>query len=102
MDAPNDDLDTQLKPVGRRLPFRCVRVERRRRRQNTAAKLDGQPGGERAKPLPLWRALAKIASMTVYTDQERDTIRTAAFGAMTLVSAADPGFLSMFKESMAG
>jgi hypothetical protein len=40
--------------------------------------------------------------MTDYTDQERDTIRTAAFGAMTLVSAADPGFFSMFKESMAG
>jgi hypothetical protein len=40
--------------------------------------------------------------MTDYTDQERDTIRFAAFGAMTLVSAADPGFLSMFKESMAG
>jgi hypothetical protein len=40
--------------------------------------------------------------MTEYTDQERDTIRTAAFGAMTLVSAADPGFFAMFKESMAG
>jgi hypothetical protein len=40
--------------------------------------------------------------MTEYTDQERDTIRTAAFGAMTLVSAADPGFMAMFKESMAG
>ncbi len=40
--------------------------------------------------------------MSVYTDQERDTIRQAAFGAMTLVSAADPGFFDMFKESMAG
>jgi hypothetical protein len=40
--------------------------------------------------------------MTEYTDQERDTIRSAAFGAMTLVSAADPGFFAMFKESMAG
>lgn len=40
--------------------------------------------------------------MTDYTDQERDTIRFAAFGALTLVSAADPGFMSMFKESMAG
>ncbi len=40
--------------------------------------------------------------MTEYTDQERDTIRTAAFGAMTLVAAADPGFFAMFKESMAG
>jgi hypothetical protein len=46
--------------------------------------------------------LAKIDRMSVYTDQERDTIRSAAFGALTLVSAADPGFLSMFKESMAG
>jgi hypothetical protein len=40
--------------------------------------------------------------MTDYNDQERDTIRFAAFGAMTLVSAADPGFMAMFKESMAG
>jgi hypothetical protein len=40
--------------------------------------------------------------MTEYTDQERDTIRTAAFGAMTLVAAADPGFFATFKESMAG
>jgi len=40
--------------------------------------------------------------MTEYTDQERDIIRSAAFGAMTLVSAADPGFFAMFKESMAG
>ncbi|GIH10792.1 hypothetical protein Rhe02_88590 [Rhizocola hellebori] len=40
--------------------------------------------------------------MTEYTDQECDTIRTAAFGAMTLVAAADPGFFAMFKESMAG
>jgi hypothetical protein len=43
-----------------------------------------------------------MAIMTDYTDQERDTIRSAAFGAMTLVSAADPGFLAMFRESMAG
>lgn len=40
--------------------------------------------------------------MSDYSDEERDTIRFAAFGAMTLVSAADPGFMSMFKESMAG
>ena len=40
--------------------------------------------------------------MTDYTDQERDTIRLAAFGALTLVAAADPGFIAMFKESMAG
>jgi hypothetical protein len=40
--------------------------------------------------------------MTEYTDEERKTIRTAAFGAMTLVSAADPGLLATFKESLAG
>ncbi|WP_117212910.1 hypothetical protein [Allorhizocola rhizosphaerae] len=40
--------------------------------------------------------------MSTYTEQEIDTIRQAAFGAMTLVSAADPGFFAMFKESMAG
>lgn len=40
--------------------------------------------------------------MADYTDTERDTIRTAAFGAMALVSKADPGFFAMFKESMAG
>ncbi|XVX19949.1 hypothetical protein ACQP1U_16915 [Actinomycetota bacterium] len=40
--------------------------------------------------------------MAEYTDQERDTIRTAAYGAMALVSKADPGFFAMFKESMAG
>jgi hypothetical protein len=43
-----------------------------------------------------------MVPMTEYSDQERDTIRTAAFGAMTLVSAADPGFFATFKESMAG
>lgn len=43
-----------------------------------------------------------IASMTQYTDQEKTTLRNAAYGAMTLVSAADPGFFQMFKESMAG
>jgi hypothetical protein len=36
------------------------------------------------------------------TTQERDTIRTAAFGSLTLVSKADPGFFAMFKESVAG
>jgi hypothetical protein len=40
--------------------------------------------------------------MTDYTDEERDTLRDAAFGAMMLVSQADPGFFAMFKESMAG
>ncbi|MGY0235386.1 hypothetical protein [Longispora urticae] len=40
--------------------------------------------------------------MADYTDQERDTIRTATFGAMMLVSQADPGFFAMFKESLAG
>ena len=40
--------------------------------------------------------------MADYTDTERDTIRNAAFGAIALVSRADPGFLSSFKESLAG
>jgi hypothetical protein len=40
--------------------------------------------------------------MTQYTDQERQTLRTAAFGAMFLVSNADPGFFASVKESMAG
>lgn len=40
--------------------------------------------------------------MNQYTEEEREIIRGAAFGAMTLVSAADPGFFAMFKESMAG
>lgn len=40
--------------------------------------------------------------MTDYTDEEKSTLRNAAFGAMMLVSAADPGFFAMFKESMAG
>jgi len=40
--------------------------------------------------------------MTEYTDQERQTLRTAAFGAMFLVSNADPGFFDMIKESFAG
>lgn len=40
--------------------------------------------------------------MTEYTDAERDTVRNAAFGAIALVSKADPGFFSSFKESLAG
>jgi len=40
--------------------------------------------------------------MTEYTDQERQTLRTAAFGAVFLVSNADPGFFDMVKESFAG
>src|SRR5690349_17199621 len=40
--------------------------------------------------------------MTDYTDEERRTLRTAAFGAMMLVSNADPGFFATVKESMAG
>lgn len=43
-----------------------------------------------------------MKGMSLYTDQERDTIRTAAFGAITLISTADPGFLATFKETMAG
>lgn len=40
--------------------------------------------------------------MTEYTDQERQTLRTAAFGAVFLVSHADPGFFASFKESIVG
>lgn len=40
--------------------------------------------------------------MAEYTDEERDTVRNAAFGAIALVSKADPGFFSSFKESLAG
>ena len=40
--------------------------------------------------------------MADYTDEERDTVRNAAFGAIALVSKADPGFFSSFKESLAG
>lgn len=40
--------------------------------------------------------------MAEYTDQEKDTIRRAAFGAMGLVSKADPGFFASFSESFAG
>jgi hypothetical protein len=40
--------------------------------------------------------------MTEYTDEEKATLRNAAYGAMTLVSSADPGFFQMFKESLAG
>jgi hypothetical protein len=43
-----------------------------------------------------------IGTMTEYTDDERQTLRTAAFGAVFLVSHADPGFLATFKESVAG
>jgi hypothetical protein len=39
---------------------------------------------------------------TTYTDQERQTIRTAAFGAVYIVSSAEPGFFDMVKESFAG
>jgi hypothetical protein len=40
--------------------------------------------------------------MPAYSDQERDTVQSAAFGALALVSRADPGFFAMFKESIAG
>lgn len=43
-----------------------------------------------------------MVGMTDYTDDERQTLRTAAFGAMLLVSTADPGFFATIKESMAG
>ncbi|WP_122263386.1 hypothetical protein [Ornithinimicrobium cerasi] len=39
---------------------------------------------------------------TPFTDDEHELIRRSAFGAIALVSRSDPGFFSMFKESMAG
>lgn len=36
-----------------------------------------------------------------FTDANRQTLKTGAFGAVYLVSNADPGFLEMFKESFA-
>ncbi len=40
--------------------------------------------------------------MSSYTDEDKATIRRAAFGAISLVSIAQPGFFDMFKESLAG
>ena len=40
--------------------------------------------------------------MTDYNDRERQILRTAAFGAIFLVSSADPGFFDMLKETFAG
>ena len=40
--------------------------------------------------------------MSNLTPQQTDLVRGAAFGAMAVVSKADPGFFAMFKESMAG
>jgi hypothetical protein len=39
--------------------------------------------------------------MSGLTSQERVTLKTAAFGAVFLVSNADPGFFAMLKESFA-
>jgi len=35
------------------------------------------------------------------TDEEKSTLKTAAFGAVYLVSDADPGFFAMLRESFA-
>lgn len=40
--------------------------------------------------------------MNDYSDEDKDTIRRAALGAVSLVSMAQPGFFDMFRESMAG
>jgi hypothetical protein len=37
-----------------------------------------------------------------YTEQERDTLRNSAMGAMMLVSRSDPGVMSTIKEMFAG
>ncbi|MGO4957798.1 hypothetical protein ACTQ49_11130 [Luteococcus sp. Sow4_B9] len=39
--------------------------------------------------------------MNQFTEQEIDTIRRGAMGAVALVSQAEPGFFATFKESMA-
>ncbi|MFV2086500.1 hypothetical protein [Micromonospora sp. LOL_021] len=39
--------------------------------------------------------------MAELTDDERSTLKTGAFGAVYLVSAADPGLVSMVRESFA-
>jgi len=39
--------------------------------------------------------------MTEYTDAEKQSMRSAAFGAVFLVSQADPGMIDMIKESFA-
>jgi hypothetical protein len=39
---------------------------------------------------------------TTYTDQERQTLRTAAFGAVYMVASAEPGAFDTVKESFAG
>ncbi|MEI2765212.1 MAG: hypothetical protein V9F82_05915 [Dermatophilaceae bacterium] len=40
--------------------------------------------------------------MAELTQEDRNIVRGATFGAMSLVSRADPGFFDMFKESLAG
>ncbi|MEL4356381.1 MULTISPECIES: hypothetical protein [unclassified Luteococcus] len=39
--------------------------------------------------------------MSQFTQEEHETIRSGAMGAVALVSQAEPGFLATFKESMA-
>lgn len=39
--------------------------------------------------------------MSELTDEEKSTLKTAAFGAVYLVSDADPGFFAMLRESFA-
>ena len=40
--------------------------------------------------------------MSDLTSEQQSTVRRAAYGAISLVSQADPGFFDMFSESMAG
>lgn len=40
--------------------------------------------------------------MSTLTAEQSDLVRGAVFGAMALVSKADPGFFAMFRESLAG
>lgn len=43
-----------------------------------------------------------MVPMSDYTDEDKDTIRRAALGAVSLVSSAQPGFFDMFRETLAG
>lgn len=46
--------------------------------------------------------MQSAASGAEYTDEQKSTIKTAAMGAIALVSTADPGMLDSIKESWAG
>lgn len=63
---------------------------------------DGVPHGPFDKVRPAGGGGDDDGHMTTYTDQERQTLRTAAFGAVYIVSSSEPGFFDMVQESFAG